>query len=179
MWPKRFWCPGTSALFVPGICYFHHMKTRTISLLVGLVLGTSTYAQQEVISEPPVEAPAAQTPPDDGKEVFTMVEQMPEFPGGQKAMMTFMQKHLVYPEDAREAGIQGRVILGFVVKADGSIADVAVLRGVQEAPSLDAEAVRVVKSMPKWRPGFQGGKAVNTKFNLPVSFRLDQDPEKK
>ena len=108
-----------------------------------------------------------------------MVEQMPEFPGGQQAMMTFMQKHLVYPEDAREAGIQGRVILGFVVKSDGSIADVSVLRGVEGAPSLDAEAERVVKSMPLWRPGFQGGKAVNTKFNLPVSFRLDQDPVKK
>ncbi|MBL7952090.1 MAG: energy transducer TonB [Flavobacteriales bacterium] len=147
------------------------MTMRNLSLFVVAFAFAGVNAQNDAV---PMDGPAPVVSAP--QEPYTVVEQMPEFPGGNAAMMTFLQKHLAYPADARDAGVQGRVILGFVVMADGSIADVKVLRGVAGAPSLDAEAVRVVKSMPRWNPGKQNGKAVDTKFNLPVSFKLDAEP---
>ena len=102
--------------------------------------------------------------------VFTSVEQMPQFPGGQVALMKYLSENIHYPVVAQENGVQGRVVVAFVVERDGSISDVHVARGVD--PSLDKEAVRVVKSMPKWQPGKQNGSAVRVKFNVPVAFRL-------
>lgn len=104
------------------------------------------------------------------EKVFDMVEQMPTFPGGQAELMSYLGKNIKYPTIAQENGTQGRVIIQFVVERDGSITDVHVARGVD--PYLDKEAVRVVKSMPKWIPGKQNGKAVRVKFTVPVMFRL-------
>ena len=104
------------------------------------------------------------------EQVFDMVEQMPTFPGGQQELMAYLGKNIKYPTIAQENGTQGRVIIQFVVERDGSISDVHVARGVD--PYLDKEAVRVVKSMPKWLPGKQNGKAVRVKFTVPVMFRL-------
>ena len=104
------------------------------------------------------------------KRCFDMVEQMPTFPGGQQELMSYLGKNIKYPTIAQENGTQGRVIIQFVVERDGSITDVRVARGVD--PYLDKEAVRVVKSMPKWIPGKQNGKAVRVKFTVPVMFRL-------
>ena len=104
------------------------------------------------------------------EQVFDMVEQMPTFPGGQQELMAYLGKNIKYPTIAQENGTQGRVIIQFVVERDGSITDVRVARGVD--PYLDKEAVRVVKSMPKWLPGKQNGKAVRVKFTVPVMFRL-------
>lgn len=104
-------------------------------------------------------------------EVYTFVEEMPEFPGGQAALMTYLQKNISYPADAREKGIQGKVFLSFVVDATGQVKDVKVIRSVD--PSLDKEALRVVKAMPLWKPGKQGGKPVSTMFNLPINFKLN------
>ena len=104
------------------------------------------------------------------EEVFVAVEQMPQFPGGDAELMKFLSKNIKYPTIAQENGTQGRVIIQFVVERDGSITDVRVARGVD--PYLDKEAVRVVKSMPKWIPGKQNGKAVRVKFTVPVMFRL-------
>ena len=104
------------------------------------------------------------------EKVFDMVEQMPTFPGGQQELMSYLGKNIKYPTIAQENGTQGRVIIQFVVERDGSITDVRVARGVD--PYLDKEAVRVVKSMPKWIPGKQNGKAVRVKFTVPVMFRL-------
>jgi TonB family protein len=104
------------------------------------------------------------------EKVFDMVEQMPTFPGGQQELMSYLGKNIKYPTIAQENGTQGRVIIQFVVERDGSISDVHVARGVD--PYLDKEAVRVVKSMPKWLPGKQNGKAVRVKFTVPVMFRL-------
>ena len=103
-------------------------------------------------------------------QVFMVVEQMPQFPGGQEALMKFLAQNLKYPEEARKAAIQGRVIASFVVRKDGSLTDIEVVRGVN--PSLDDEAVRVIKSMPKWEPGKQRGQAVSVKYTVPVTFRL-------
>ena len=102
--------------------------------------------------------------------IFTVVEQMPMFPGGDPALMGYLRDNMHYPTVAAENGVQGRVVVGFVVERDGSITDVNVLRSVD--PSLDREAMRVVKAMPKWTPGKQNGSAVRVKYQVPVTFRL-------
>ena len=102
--------------------------------------------------------------------IFTVVEQMPMFPGGDAALMGYLRDNMHYPTLAAENGVQGRVVVGFVVERDGSITDVNVLRSVD--PSLDREAMRVVKAMPKWTPGKQNGSAVRVKYQVPVTFRL-------
>ena len=102
--------------------------------------------------------------------IFTVVEQMPMFPGGDPALMGYLRDNIHYPTVAAENGVQGRVVVGFVVERDGSITDVNILRSVD--PSLDREAMRVVKSMPRWTPGKQNGSAVRVKYQVPVTFRL-------
>ena len=111
---------------------------------------------------------------------FDVVEQMPEFPGGQIAMLNFLSKNIRYPEAAHKAGIQGRVVATFVVEKDGSISNAKVMRSID--PLLDAEALRVINSMPNWIPGKQDGKPVAVKYTVPVSFKLDgptKTPEEK
>ena len=102
--------------------------------------------------------------------VFDVVEQMPSFPGGQAALMQYLASNIKYPVVAEENGVQGRVIVQFVVGKDGSISNVKVVKSVD--PSLDKEAARVVSSMPKWVPGKQNGQAVNVKYTVPVTFKL-------
>ena len=92
----------------------------------------------------------------------------PEFPGGMEALMKFLSENVCYPEEAYKAGIQGRVVVSFIIEPDGSISNVQVVQGVND--SLDAEAVRVVRTMPKWTPGMEGGEAVRVKYNLPITF---------
>ena len=104
------------------------------------------------------------------EQIFQVVEQMPEFPGGQAECMKWLSKNMKYPQISQENGVQGRVIVQFVVNSDGSIVDATVVRGVD--PYLDKEALRVIGMMPKWKPGMQRGKAVRVKFTLPVMFRL-------
>ena len=108
--------------------------------------------------------------PTKAKNPFVTVEQMPTFPGGEVEMQKFIRDNLRYPVVAQEAGIQGRVTLRFVVSKTGAIENVTVVRGID--PSCDKEAVRVVKSMPKWIPGKQNGLNVPVYFNLPIQFRL-------
>lgn len=105
-------------------------------------------------------------------EIFTVVEEMPEFPGGMAALGPFIQKNLQYPQMAKEAGLSGKCYLKFVVKEDGSVGDVQVLKGVPGCQECDKEAIRVVKLMPKFKPGKQNGRSVNVYFNLPINFQL-------
>lgn len=119
-----------------------------------------------VAAPPPPPAPK----PEVSNKVFDVVEEMPSFPGGQGALMAFLNSNIKYPVVAQENGVQGRVIVGFVVERDGSITDVKVMRSVD--PSLDREAQRVIKAMPKWKPGKQNGSAVRVKYTVPVVFRL-------
>ena len=109
-------------------------------------------------------------PKEEETKVFDVVEQMPQFPGGPNALFEYLSKNIKYPVVAEENGIQGRVIVTFVVERDGSITDVKVAKSVD--PSLDKEAMRVVKSMPHWIPGMQNGSAVRVKYTVPVTFRL-------
>ena len=103
-------------------------------------------------------------------EIFTVVESMPEFPGGMGELMKFLAQNIKYPPLAKESGIQGRVFINFVVEPTGKISNVKVLRGI--GGGCDEEAVRVVESMPSWKPGKQRGKAVRVSYNLPVKFTL-------
>ena len=146
----------------------------------------SVYNKVEILEEKPVaQSPKSEMPAeevvrvdeiyvDEGaeeEELFDFVEDAPEFPGGAKALNDYLSSNIKYPRMAREMGAQGRVFLRFVVKKDGSVSGIEVIKSSGEK-SLDDEALRVVRSMPKWNPGRQGGKAVNAKYTLPVNFRL-------
>ena len=124
--------------------------------------------QAEVIEEyVPVEVEEEEV---QEQEIFQIVEEMPAYPGGEQKLMEFIAKGIKYPQIARETGIQGRVFVGFVIEPDGSVSNVKVLRGI--GGGCDEEAMRVVKSMPKWKPGKQRGKAVRVSYMLPVNFKL-------
>ena len=124
--------------------------------------------QQEVIEEyVPVEVEEEEVVE---QEIFQIVEEMPAFPGGEAKLMEYVAKNIKYPQIARETGIQGRVFVGFVVEPDGSVSNVKILRGI--GGGCDEEAMRVIKSLPKWKPGKQRGKAVRVSYQIPVVFKL-------
>ena len=124
-----------------------------------------TLFEEAGLEEAPVEAAPA---------IFTIVEQMPSFPGGEAELVKYLQKNINYPAMERENNIVGTVFLTFVVDPEGKISDIKVLRGVSGGPNLEREAIRVIKSMPTWKAGKQNGKAVSVQFNLPVRFSLKQ-----
>ena len=124
--------------------------------------GCEVLKAKEVIATEPVRP--------NPKKVYDVVEQMPSFPGGMKAMMDYLARNIRYPANAKNDLIEGRVILQFIVDKKGRLSDVKVVKSVE--PYLDAEAVRVVKSMPRWNPGMQNGKEVKVRYTLPVTFRL-------
>lgn len=126
--------------------------------------------QDEVIEEYDFTPPEIEEEEIVEAEIFKVVEEMPEFPGGSAKMMEYIQKNIKYPMMARESDIQGRVFVNFVVEPDGSITNVAVLRGI--GGGCDEEAVRVVNSMPNWKPGKQRGSAVRCSFTVPIIFKL-------
>jgi protein TonB len=142
---------------------------RSLALWCVLLAAPLCLAQGNSPSDGPPVVPAID---DTGQEqdVVPHVEVQPEFPGGQAALAAFMVKEVQYPKKAKRGGVEGQVIVGFVVDKDGSVTDVQVVRGVD--PLLDAEAVRAVQAMPKWTPGTMNGKPVKVKYNLPVRFKL-------
>jgi len=113
----------------------------------------------------------------DNDSIYQIVEQIPKFPGGESALMEYVSKNVAYPEEAKEKEIQGRVFIGFVVEKDGSVSNVKVLRGI--GGGCDEEAVRVIKGMPKWKPGMQKGKPVRVSYQIPINFKLDDDAQTK
>ncbi|MDX9748091.1 MAG: energy transducer TonB [Paludibacter sp.] len=131
-------------------------------------INTEDDKNKQVVIQAPVAA--AKVEEEDDQVVFVVVESMPSFPGGDAALFKYLNDNIKYPVIAQESGIQGRVICQFVVNRDGSIVDIEVVRSVDK--SLDAEAIRVIKNMPKWTPGKQRGKTVRVKYTLPVNFRL-------
>lgn len=124
---------------------------------------------------PPKKIEIVEDPQDEKNPIFTVVEEMPEYPGGKNAMYEFMGENIKYPEKAKKEGISGTVFITFVVEKDGRVNDVKLLRGVDA--SLDKEAMRVIKMMPNWKPGKQRGKVVRVQYNLPVKFTLNTDKE--
>ena len=156
----RFSFPGMKAKEVA-------VKDVQGKLKVQLYSDGSAQGSQSAPPPPPM-SPQISTDPSDL--VFTVVEVMPEFPGGQGALLQFLAKSIKYPVIAQQNGIQGRVTCSFVVGKDGVIRNIEVIRGVD--PSLDLEATRVISMMPKWKPGMQKGKEVSVKYTVPVTFRL-------
>lgn len=143
------------------------------ALLVAGNISCSQGASEKQDAKEETVAPDSVAAPTDGvakDEVFMVAEQMPEFPGGMKELLKFLQNNLKYPENAMKNNVQGRVIVQFVVEKDGTLTEFKVARSVD--PDLDAEALRVLQIMPKWKPGMQMGKIVRVKFTVPVSFKL-------
>lgn len=134
------------------------------------VKGNSDNGEVLKVTQRVADEPVKVEKPEVENKVFDVVEQMPSFPGGNAALMKYLSENIKYPVVAQENGVQGRVVVSFVVERDGSITDVKVVRSVD--PSLDREATRVVKAMPRWIPGKQNGSAVRVKYNVPVAFRL-------
>lgn len=114
--------------------------------------------------------PVATVEESDETDIHLFAEEMPEFPGGDKALLNFLGTNIKYPIIAQERGVQGKVLIEFVVNKDGSVVDPKVLRPLD--PACDKEALRVIRAMPKWKPGRQGGKPVRVRYTVPVSFKL-------
>lgn len=133
------------------------MKKLLFMSLLAVCCLTTVSAQKTIVSQK-------------NQKVFDVVEQMPQFPGGQAALFEYLMNNVKYPADAVKQKVEGRVIASFVVETDGSITEVNVWRPV--FPSLDAEAIRVLQAMPKWTPGMQDGKPVRVKYTVPVIFKL-------
>ncbi len=136
----------------------------------------NTFAQQKVEERRDVSPPDDTTvpPPLEAEKkdiVFTSVEQIPQFPGGEKALFLYISKSLYYPKMARENEVQGKVFVEFIIEKDGSISNIKVLRGI--GSGCNEEAMRVLSRMPKWLPGKQNGAAVRVKYIVPVIFKLD------
>lgn len=151
----------------------------TIPVLAVLLIANARVSAQQV-SKTDMNANEANTtdiadinvPKASNDSIFDVVEVMPEFPGGMEKFMEYLSGNIKYPEEAKEKNISGKVFIRFVIEKDGSINDVQVLRGI--GGGCDEEAVRVVKGMPKWKPGMQKGKPVRVSYNLPLSFKLDE-----
>ena len=133
------------------------MKKFIIMALMAVFGLTTVSAQKTVVAKK-------------NQKVFDIVEQMPEYPGGQAALFEFICKNVKYPDDAVKKKVEGKVFVTFVVDTDGKITDVSLMRKV--FPSLDAEAVRVISAMPNWIPGKQKGQVVRVKYTVPIMFRL-------
>lgn len=132
----------------------------------------NTFKTEIVGTAPPPPPPKIEEKKPEPEKIFTAVEQQAQFPGGQAALMKFLNNNLKYPERAQQNDIEGRVTVRFVVNADGSIEQVSIAKGVDK--DLDAEAVRVVKKMPKWQPAKNNGVTVRSYFMLPVVFKLQR-----
>lgn len=150
-------------------------KLLLLSLMTGPLLAYS--ADMEIVTESPVQEEIKVAEPrhvtdedEDIDYVYKIVEKKAEFPGGQRKLMEYLKKNVKYPKLALDKSIEGRVLVKFTIKKDGTIDDIRVIKGVDSI--LDEEAIRVVKNMPKWIPAQHNGKDVNSTFMLPISFRL-------
>ena len=163
--------------------YVYDEPQKQVPVKKGKKAGTINMGTQQVkvVEQPkaekttkPVEMPNAMEVVQK-EQAFDVVEQMPEYPGGMQELFGYLAKNIHYPKDAEDQQIQGRVIATFVVMKDGTISNTKVVKSV--SPSLDEEALRVINSMPNWIPGRQSGQAVNVKYTIPISFRLDKPKE--
>lgn len=146
-------------------------------LLFMLALSGSLTVQAQTEEKPVIKVETS--PASEQEEPLVYVDTPAEFPGGRQALMKYLSENLVYPESAIENGLQGKCVLKFVVSKTGTISMVSVQRGVPDCPECDAEAIRVIKAMPAWKPGQMNGKPVASYFNLPITFRLPEPEEPK
>ena len=188
--PVRMAWPGGQSLIKRRLIMMSKSKSQKFKLLkmafilpfaMFLTIVFSSMVTEKVVAqsdktEVKTAAISTQQEPQE-EEVYTVVEKMPAFPGGDKARFKFMQENIKYPEEARKNGISGTVFISFIVEKDGKITNVKLLRGVNEL--LDNEALRVVKMMPAYEPGIQRGKPVRVQFNMPIQFNLDTGAKKR
>lgn len=165
-------------LVVPGEEVLAEHAPPTTEELEKAVMGEQTAegtGEPEIIMAPETAAPTKletvlETPPA-SEDVLIMVEQQPEYPGGLDALRTFLGRNLRYPSPATTAGVSGKVYVSFVVATDGSLTDISILKGI--GFGCDEEATRVIRQMPRWKPGKQSGRAVRVRYNLPITFTLE------
>ncbi len=172
------WAQTKYLLAVPvtalGVMLFATPAASAISTEISGCKVSNLFPNDQVLASEN-EYPLAELASNDVNELFTVVEEMPEYPGGTQAMMLFIAENLRYPAECADKGIQGRVVLSFVIEKDGSISSIEEMRSPDER--LTAEAIRVVSLMPKWKPGKQRGQEVRVKYVLPISFRLNDDKD--
>jgi len=182
---ERLFFKGSS-LYAEYTAETDHPKPVTINITLGAPDQVATPVEESSMSEKgerrssesmvvqghdPVQ-PAPDAIPAPPREIHTVLDEPAEFPGGNGALNTFLKENLKYPETASAKEIEGKCYIRFVIDAEGTISDVKVMRGVVDCPECDEEAMRVVKMMPKWKPGKSKGKAVKSYYNLPVKFKL-------
>lgn len=143
------------------------MKKLILFTMMTFCMSATAWAQKTVVSNETEQEENA----------FDVVEDMPEYPGGMSALMQFLSQNMKYPEDAMKLNKQGRVLVTFIIEKDGCVSNAVVVKNVW--PSLDAEALRVVRAMPKWTPGKQNGKVVRVKFTIPFNFAFTDDKKEK
>jgi protein TonB len=148
--------------------------TKIIYTLLMLLLCTASFAQEADLGDSiqKYEPIYGTLPADSVNYVFKKLDQLPEFPGGNDGMLHYLTGHVHYPSKARKKNIQGKVVITFVVNKNGSVVDPKVTRSVNE--EIDEEAMRVIKGMPKWKPGLMDGKPVKTLYHLPITFKLSE-----
>jgi TonB family protein len=170
--------------------YFKAMVVLPVSMIMVLFFSISVVpdliAQETTKPEKKQKESTLVEQSSQNEEVFVVVEDMPQYPGGEEARIKFMIENIKYPEEARKKGVEGTVYVTFVIEKDGTINSIKILRGI--GSGCDEEAIRVISLMPKWKPGMQDGKTVRFQFNMPIKFSLDKgekkvtdinDPEKK
>lgn len=161
---------ATPAVFLLAVVF-------TTSPVVQTMAQVENKKQQESVPPPPPKVEKQKPQSEATVDVFTVVEQMPRFPGGDEARLKYLVENINYPEEARKNGIQGTVYAQFIVEKDGKINEVRVLRGI--GGGCDEEAVRVIKNMPDWIPGRQRGENVSVQFNMPIKFVLGAKTKEK
>jgi TonB family protein len=142
------------------------MTIRTIVIVGALIITSQVKAQISTIKS----GPDTVKQDDSSKLIFSKVEVMPEFPGGEDALLDHIIKNIKYPDKAKDNGVSGKVYVSFVIDTVGKVTDVKILRGI--GGECDEEAIRVIRMMPRWTPGYQNGKSVNVMYNLPIKFSM-------
>lgn len=144
---------------------------KKIVLLASLLLTVTSFTQEnEAVSEPSVKAPPTKT---EEVKIYDVVDEPADYPGGLSAARVFLRNNIKYPQTAIDLGIQGNCYLKFIVSETGTILNIKIDRGVEDCSECDQEAIRLIKSMPKWKPAILNGKPVNSTFILPVQFKLN------
>lgn len=142
-----------------------------VILSIAFIVSCTGSPKDETKPAPPDNASRIQDSNNPDKVIFDVVEQMPQYPGGDDARIKYLAKNLKYPEEARKEGIEGKVFVTFVVEKDGSITGAKILKGI--GGGCDEETIRVIENMPNWEPGKQRGKTVRVRFNMPIIFKLN------
>ena len=174
-------CPYTTSSIYESDGSYYDIKVDDETMEDGMMRTAVTFTKFDKDGNPKAthlnqipftQTESVSTKAPDNDSIYNIVEVMPEFPGGMDKMANYLSENIKYPEEAKDKGISGRVFLSFVIEKDGSVTDVKVMRSVD--PIVDNEAVRVVKAMPKWKPGTMKGKPVRVSYVLPISFKLDE-----